>query len=87
MDNNSGCKLDFKVEAETGDGTRTTLLEWPEVFDEIANDIQVDLSALAGRGVTLILEVDENGGRSLEFVWFLVEPAYRERSQISQLES
>lgn len=66
MDQNPGCAVLFRLEAHFFDSEPEVIAEWTEVSDEIPTDVSVDLSDLAGREVTLVLVVKENGGRSLE---------------------
>ncbi len=66
MDANPGCSVLFRLEAQFLDGGREVIAEWAEVSDEAPTDVSVDLSDLADQEVTLILVVQENGGRSLE---------------------
>lgn len=66
MDANPGCAVLFRLEAYFFSGGSEVIAEWAEVSDEAATDVSVDLSDLAGQEVTLVLVVQENGGRSLE---------------------
>lgn len=74
MDGNDDCSVLFQLDYELEDGSRGRLGEWPEVFDDAANEFRVDLTELAGQRITLILMVSENGGRSLEAVGFWLDP-------------
>lgn len=66
MDQNPGCAVLFRLEAHFFDGEPEVIAEWEEVSDETPTDVSVDLSDLVGQEVTLVLVVQENGGRSLE---------------------
>ncbi|MCL5428890.1 MAG: NBR1-Ig-like domain-containing protein [Chloroflexi bacterium] len=66
MDGEPDCSVLFRLDYELEDGTHATLIESPQVFDDIPGEIDVDLSSLAGQNVTLVLVVLENGGASRE---------------------
>jgi hypothetical protein len=74
MDKHEACSLLFQLDYELADGSRGTLAEWPEVYDEAASEFRVDLSSLAGQRITLILMVSENGGRTQDAVGFWLAP-------------
>lgn len=66
MDGFPGCSVLFRVDYELSDGTHASLSEHDQVFDESTGEFDIDLSALAGKQVTLVLVVLENGGISKE---------------------
>jgi hypothetical protein len=66
MDGFPDCSVLFRVDYELSDGTHATLAEHDQVFDESTGEFDIDLSGLAGKQVTLVLVVLENGGASKE---------------------
>jgi hypothetical protein len=66
MDGFPECSVLFQVDYELEDGTHETLAELAQVFDDVPGEIDIDLSTLAGKEVTLVLVVRENGGASRE---------------------
>ncbi|MDA1329972.1 MAG: NBR1-Ig-like domain-containing protein [Chloroflexi bacterium] len=73
FDSMQDCSVTFSVGYELSDGTTGSLGAWEEVYDTVATDILVDLSELAGKEASIILRVEENGGRSLEAVGFWMD--------------
>ncbi len=66
LDGYPDCSVLFQLDYELPDGTHKTFVELAQVFDDIPGDLDVDLSSLAGKDVTLVLVVRENGGASRE---------------------
>jgi hypothetical protein len=59
--NSPGCSLIFQLDYRGLDGFSGRLGSWREDYDGQASSIDIDLSALAGRSVLLILSVSNNG--------------------------
>jgi hypothetical protein len=60
------CSVLFQLDYELEDGTHATLVELPQVFDDVPGELDVDLSSLSGQHVTIVLVVRENNGASRE---------------------
>ena len=73
LDHNPDCSLLFHLDYELPDGRAGSLSSFPEEFNEIASEIRVDLSELAGEQPRLILRVEEAGGRSLQAIGFWLD--------------
>lgn len=59
--NSTNCKLKFELYYRIGDGSFVELGEWHEVYDNMWNSVEVDLSALAGQKVQFSLVVWNDG--------------------------
>ncbi len=60
----NGCDVKFQLDYQIGDGSIQTLATWNEIYDELYNSVDVDLSSLAGKDVRFILTVFANGSSS-----------------------
>ena len=59
--NSPKCSLKFELYYRIGNGNFTELGEWHEVYDQMWNPIQIDLSSLAGQNVQFSLVVWNEG--------------------------
>lgn len=59
--NSPKCSLKFELYYRIGSGSFTELGEWHEVYDELWNPIEIDLSSLAGQQVQFSLVVWNEG--------------------------
>jgi hypothetical protein len=57
----NGCDVNFQLDYQIGSGSIQTLKTWHEVYDEKFQQVEVDLSSLAGKDVRFILTVFANG--------------------------
>jgi hypothetical protein len=64
MDEASRCSVKFQLNYELEDGSIGIVKEWEEVMDEQVNVVKADLSGLDDLTVRLILQVNQNGGRT-----------------------
>lgn len=74
MDQMPRCAVAYWLQALLPDGSVETIEEWYEEADDVSHEVSADLSAYAGREVSLVLVVLENGGRSLEARAFWLNP-------------
>lgn len=56
-----GCNVRFQLDYQIDNGSIQTLQSWNEVYDKAFNNVNVDLSSLAGKKVKFILTVYANG--------------------------
>jgi hypothetical protein len=70
LDHKNDCSIRFSLEIETADGEIHALASWTENYDDVSQDIEVDLSEFAGLESSLILKLEENGGRSLDAIGY-----------------
>lgn len=61
QDGASGCKVKFLLQRSTSSGAIKTLASWTEKLDDRFQQVDVDLSSLAGKKVNFILAVDSRG--------------------------
>ncbi|MEX2160841.1 MAG: NBR1-Ig-like domain-containing protein [Anaerolineales bacterium] len=73
VDEDASCNISFTVRVLIG-GDQLILGEAQAVAGDEVAEIDIDLSALAGKEVTVILYMEENGGRSLEAVGYWRNP-------------
>ena len=76
-DYNKNCDVRFKLNVKVDGGAEQTLATWHEVQDGTINQVEVDLSSLAGKSVQFILLVEANGSATNDQVlWFAprIEP-------------
>ena len=59
--NSPKCSLKFELYYRIGNGNFTELGEWHEVYDQMWNPVQIDLSSLAGQNVQFSLVVWNEG--------------------------
>jgi len=59
--NSKNCSVRFQLDYQIDDGGLQTLNAWTETFDEQYQQVDVDLSSLAGKNVKFILTVLANG--------------------------
>ncbi|MFM8320166.1 MAG: NBR1-Ig-like domain-containing protein [Chloroflexota bacterium] len=72
LDGYTGCDVTFELAYRTSDGSQGTLGRWPETYDEGSTTVDLDLSVLARRSVTFILNVYNRGNpRQAAAVWLL----------------
>ncbi|MBN2502098.1 MAG: hypothetical protein JXB38_15045 [Anaerolineales bacterium] len=64
MDEASRCSVMFQLNYELEDGTIGAVQEWPEKMDGQIKIVKADLSDLSGLTVRLILQVNQNDGRT-----------------------
>ncbi len=67
----SACEVTYRLDYRTESGAIQTLGSWSEVYDQEISKVQVDLSELAGKKVSLILVVHASGSYAGDNVfWF-----------------
>jgi hypothetical protein len=70
--NSPECDVNFQLDYRTAGGATGRLARWRETSDGVITAIDVDLSSLAGRNVSLILSVFNRGrGRDANAFWLL----------------
>jgi hypothetical protein len=70
--NSPGCDVNFQLDYRTANGATGRLGRWRETADGITTAVDVDLSPLAGRSVSLILSVFNRGrARDANAFWLL----------------
>ncbi|MEX1247376.1 MAG: NBR1-Ig-like domain-containing protein [Anaerolineales bacterium] len=74
VDENPDCAVAFIFKFETTDGTQAILGDPQPLSGETRIEFDLDLSPLAGQEIIMILEMQENGGRSLEARGFWLNP-------------
>lgn len=68
--NSPKCSLKFELYYRIGNGNFTELGEWHEVYDQMWNTVQIDLSSLAGQNVQFSLVVwNENTSQDNRGLW------------------
>lgn len=68
--NSPKCSLKFELYYRIGNGNFTELGEWHEVYDQMWNTLQIDLSSLAGQNVQFSLVVwNENTSQDNRGLW------------------
>ena len=68
--NSPKCSLKFELYYRIGNGNFTELGEWHEVYDQMWNPLQIDLSSLAGQNVQFSLVVwNENTSQDNRGLW------------------
>ncbi len=67
---NPRCDVTFRLGFRANDGSTGNLGHWRETSDGFTTSVNLDLSSLAGRSVTLVLTVENNGAaRQANAIW------------------
>ncbi|MBI3159216.1 MAG: hypothetical protein HYZ26_06425 [Chloroflexi bacterium] len=74
LDSYTGCQVRFKVEYIADGGPITLLAEWDETHDANITEVNLDLSALAGKNVKFILSMVITGGKPRDAMGFWFVP-------------
>lgn len=77
LENNQRCEVVFSLDYQIGGGGMKNLGEWYEIYDGSLTRIDVDLSALEGKNIQLILSVT-NYGRPSQANAFWLAPSIRQ---------
>jgi hypothetical protein len=59
--NANNCNVIFQLNYSADGGAEQTLTSWNETYNGVFQDINIDLSSLAGKNVAFILRVNANG--------------------------
>jgi hypothetical protein len=66
----TACNVKMQLSYSIGGGAATVLASWDEIYDSKVNNVDVDLSSLAGKSVNLVLTVLANGDATDDYaVW------------------
>ena len=71
MYDNPKCNVTFKLEYQVDGGKVQSLGTWKQKYDESIQNIDIDLSFLAGKRVVFILTVQNNGSSEGDWVFWL----------------
>ncbi len=71
------CNIVFQLNYHIGNGPLQTLESWNEVYDGSITKIETDLSLLAGKTVTFVLTVLDNGSTSGDWAFWLYPRIFR----------
>jgi hypothetical protein len=71
MYNNPDCKVTFKLEYQVEGGKIQTLGTWKQTYDGNVQNVDIDLSFLAGKRVVFILTVLNNGSSAGDYAFWL----------------
>ena len=71
MYDNPKCNVTFKLEYQIDGGKLQTLGTWKQKYDESIQNVDIDLSFLAGKRVVFILTVQNNGSSEGDYAFWL----------------
>jgi hypothetical protein len=73
LDNNSNCRVTFRLSYIKGNGDEVSLGSWDEKFDGAVRSLDIDLSDLAGKDVQFVLTVEtgNNSFNQANAFWFV----------------
>ncbi len=79
--NANDCDVIFKVQYQIGKGTIQTLGQWREIYEGQYYPVNIDLSALSGQNVKIILTILANGGYHEDYALWIAPRITRLSSQ------
>jgi hypothetical protein len=74
LEGNPACDITFELGYQLGEGKLQPLGSWRQVYDGVFEKISIDLSALAGQMVELVLTVRSNNGTAIDNAGFWLAP-------------
>jgi hypothetical protein len=74
LDNNPQCRVTFTLSYIKSNGDEVTLGSWDEKFDNLVRGIDIDLSDLAGKDVSFVLQVDTGNNNFAQANAFWLAP-------------
>ena len=74
LEGNPTCDITFELGYQVGDGKLQPLGSWQQIYDGVYEKISIDLSALAGQMVKLVLTVRSNNDTAVDNAGFWLAP-------------